>query len=386
MGVSHVLLVAAYMALVSAGHRVLSSILFPIATGLAEHGGVAFVQRRYHRLITTRREAKDFSVQGDQLELAVVVMVLCAHALAEGSRLAAIFAGAVLTHSYAWVGAATATFALNVFVRLGWLRFSFFCALRTLAGVKAAVMVAPTSWNVLHDELKVYGGYFRFIPLLGLVVARATRYSVPSLDAPGSPAFTTSATLALLCTLCLELLEDAVVLWELLPMAPVPTELLQRDMTRSNGDPAKLLALECRAASAVQGDPWRSFEVGRSAQGRRCSLTADPVTKMPGICLDEPEPELMERRVALGPRDHTRWGRLRAWLGHPRTVVPTLTLHGLRELPFVYQFGTVGVMVEFTNGLLSALIGAAYLRGLREMPCEGLGSFGMFWWDVPLSC
>ncbi|CAJ1363870.1 unnamed protein product [Effrenium voratum] len=86
-----------------------------------------------------------------------------------------------------------------------------------------------------------------------------------------------------------------------------------------------------------------------------------------------------------------RWGRLRAALGQRQQLVPALSLHGIRELPFRrVQLGACYVIMEVTMGLLSALLGPGYLRGLFDKPCEPSAVQAMLtyllWDDVPLSC
>ncbi|CAE7585150.1 unnamed protein product [Symbiodinium sp. CCMP2456] len=78
----------------------------------------------------------------------------------------------------------------------------------------------------LHDHMKIFGGYFRFTAILGLGAARAVFYGLQPVDSVQEPFFNSSATYALLAMMILEVVEDAVVLWELLPMAPVPREVL----------------------------------------------------------------------------------------------------------------------------------------------------------------
>ena len=98
---------------------------------------------------------------------------------------------------------------------------------KKLLGIRLAVAAfGPTSWTKLHDEMKVYCGYIRFIEPLALAASRAMVYRDISLTGPNAPAFNPSAACALLVLLVLEALEDAVVIHELLPMSPIPTELL----------------------------------------------------------------------------------------------------------------------------------------------------------------
>ena len=82
--------------------------------------------------------------------------------------------------------------------RCGWTRFFAYCFLKKLAGQRVAMCFAPTLYGKLHDEIKIYVGYFRFPVVIALVVARAIVYQEMSFAGLHSPAFNQSAALALL--------------------------------------------------------------------------------------------------------------------------------------------------------------------------------------------
>ncbi|OLQ06710.1 hypothetical protein AK812_SmicGene9957 [Symbiodinium microadriaticum] len=123
-------------------------------------------------------------------------------------------------------GTGSLTIVLNVLARLGWTRYVLFKVGRWIVGTNAAVaLFAPTGWSKLHDEVKIpvlhflqgfeevfliYGGYFRFIALIGLVIARYMMFGELVLDGPKAlaPAFNPSAACALLALLMLEILEE----------------------------------------------------------------------------------------------------------------------------------------------------------------------------------
>ena len=46
----------------------------------------------------------------------------------------------------------------------------------------------------LHDHMKIFGGYFRFIAILGLGAARAAFYGLQPVDSVLEPFFNSSAT------------------------------------------------------------------------------------------------------------------------------------------------------------------------------------------------
>ena len=96
---------------------------------------------------------------------------------------------------------------MNIFVRLGWNRYLAFHCLRRMS-TRLASEVAPSGWSKLHDDVKIYAGYFRFIAVVSLVFARAIYYEDLSFDGPKAPAFNFSAGCSLLALFLLELLED----------------------------------------------------------------------------------------------------------------------------------------------------------------------------------
>ena len=82
---------------------------------------------------------------------------------------------------------------------------------KRVAGARWAVdLAAPTAWSKLHDEIKIYGGYLRFVVPFSLVAARAMYYSDLSWAGPRAPAFNVSAAIAIVVLLIFEVLEDQV--------------------------------------------------------------------------------------------------------------------------------------------------------------------------------
>ena len=126
---------------------------------------------------------------------------------------------------------------------------------------KRALVFAPTAWNKLHDETKIYAGYFRFIVLVALVVARALIYQEFSLSSSRFPSFNISASLALLAMLIMEHLEDHVVVQQLVPMSPLLPEFIQHDLEK-DGRHGSLLSVDRRVVRFDDSqDIWRLDEL-----------------------------------------------------------------------------------------------------------------------------
>ena len=253
---------------------------------------------------------------GDQFGMVVPTCILLAHATAEGTRLAAMFAGAVTSQNYWWLGSAVNTLLLNLSARLGWSRFWAFKIMNALRGPTR--LLFPTAWNVLHDHLKLFGGYCRFIPLWSLIFARAWAYRV-SFEGAKAPAFNIPAAVAAVVLFLLEILEDLLIVHEVLPVAPIPEAVIQRHRSFGNNDPRQLFTMEMRPNVSNLSKSPEAVSLGKSDAFK-------PVV---------PSSELLDHMVAesaVGPRrSHSK---LRAWLGQERYLTPSLLLHGLRPMPF----------------------------------------------------
>ena len=179
-------------------------------------------------------------VTGDQMYYPVLSIPGAAHSFAESTRLAAVFAGAVLTARFYWMIVLLWTLALNLLSRLGWTRYVCFVVTRRLLGIQQALsLFAPTSWNMLHEEMKIYAGYLRFVPLLSLLGIRASLGS-------DHPFFNWSALGSLLGSLLVEILEDCIVVqarrwdqcqsWAREPLSPKETQVVQSSFAGAAAD------------------------------------------------------------------------------------------------------------------------------------------------------
>eukprot|EP00913_Durusdinium_trenchii_P027530 g25820.t1 len=227
VGISAILavIVVAYRLLL-VSQPVLASFFLPVCTAVVETGGVMYTKILYAKLVVQKRPM----VPGDISWVAMPYMMCSAHAFSEAARLAAVFSGAVSTGDYGWVASLAVTLSLNILVRSGWMRYGCYVLVRKIGGSKRAMwMLAPTAWNKLHDEMKIYAGYFRFIVVLALVAARAVLFQEISLSSSRAAAFNMSAALALIAMLLVEYLEDHIVLRELLPTSPVISEFVEHE-------------------------------------------------------------------------------------------------------------------------------------------------------------
>ena len=114
--------------------------------------------------------------------------------------------------SFQWIVVAVSTYTTNTLVRLGWIRFALFSAVQATCGNRVAVrFFGLTAWTKLHDEMKVYLGYFKFIPVLALVAARAIVHGLQPFDQPQTPGFSLTASCAIFVLILTEILEDVTV-------------------------------------------------------------------------------------------------------------------------------------------------------------------------------
>lgn len=358
-----------YAALLAANWTFVAAVFLPQATLLVEMGAVAVLRKLYCGLLWPLHSGEFAAEVGDQFGMVVPTCILLAHATAEGTRLAAMFAGAVTSQNYWWLGSAVNTLLLNLSARLGWSRFWAFKIMNALIGPTR--LLFPTAWNVLHDHLKLFGGYCRFIPLWSLIFARAWAYGV-SFEGAKAPAFNIPAAVAAVVLFLLEILEDLLIVHEVLPVAPIPEAVIQRHRSFGNNDPRQLFTMEMRPNVSNLSKSPEAVNLGKSHAFK-------PVV---------PSSELLDHMVAesaVGPRrSHSQ---LRAWLGQERYLTPSLLLHGLRPMPFFCTASLVLVMAELTYTLFNSLLGPGFLLGVVEEPCPRAERLQRFWMeDLPLSC
>mmetsp|Transcript_104882 Transcript_104882/g.249704 ORF Transcript_104882/g.249704 Transcript_104882/m.249704 type:complete len:676 (+) Transcript_104882:52-2079(+) len=369
-------IVLVYTFLISQGQLLIASMCLPVATSLTEMGMVLFTARVYTRLVFTKRP----EVSGDLSYIPMPGMIMGAHAFAESVRLVSLWAGAARSGSFSWVGAALWSLLLNVLNRLGWIRYGAFRIMKPMLGTELSLgLFAPTSWSKLHDELKIYGGYFRFIVPLALIAARALLFQDLRVTGPRAPAFNLSGACAIPALLLLELLEDRVVLHELLPMGPIPAEVLETKVQPYNSDPGALISVEIRPSrprtTPTAQDAWRMKEL--NAKGTRRISTIQSV-------VPEQPPALVDHLRSLGTRRFTIRSQLRRRLGQEREVIPALLLQGLREMPFKAHLTMGMVMCFFTSEWLEAALGPGFMKGLCET--SNLKPLALLWQPVPLEC
>lgn len=348
-----------------------ATVLLPLATAAVEASTVMGCKLAYKRLMVSRRPA----VPGDTSYIALPYMLMAAHSFCESARLVASFSGAVTSGSFSWIGSALLKLTLNILVRLGWTRYLLFQILRRLSPSLASLAV-PSGWTKLHDDVKIYAGYFRFITVASLVCARAIYYGDMSFDGPKAPAFNVSAGCSFVVLLALEILEDKVVIGEFLPMSPIPAEMLDvRTTRRMNSDFGRLVSMERRPNYRDQmQNVWRLGELNEQGE-RRGSVSVVPGKPV----------ELLDQCHSLGKRRSSLRSKFRRWLGQERTVIPALTLHGLREMPFLAQLSAAGICCEVAVAYMNATFSPGFLRG----KCETIPDFQelvMLWWPVPMQC
>ncbi|CAE7715394.1 unnamed protein product, partial [Symbiodinium pilosum] len=151
----------------------------------------------------------------------------------------------IRSNDFGWIGVAVSSYVMNIFLRLGWIRFVLFKAMRATCGLSmASRLFGVSSWVKLHDEVKVHAGYFRFIIIVALVTARAIAYGFLPFNHPQTPGFGLSASCAICGLLLTEILEDWTVLQQVLPESPVTVEMLTEHVSYMH--PRSLATFEWR--------------------------------------------------------------------------------------------------------------------------------------------
>ena len=343
----------------------------PAATAMAETGMVSFTRLAYTRLVVARRP----QIPGDMSRFVMPVMVFAAHGLSESVRLSALLSGAARTGSFSWISSAALGFALNALTRLGWLRHAFFCCTRCVFGAQWAIWIAaPNGFSKLHDEFKIYGGYIRFVAPCSLIIARAIYYRELSWSGPVAPAFNAATAGVFVTLFVLEVLEDVFVLQELLPAAPIPTEVLETNLPRNNSDAGALVSVEMRPNQAKDSS-WRGQELSPSGSKKLSPVMTNQFSDLSSV---QPQASLGTRRVSWG-------SRLRRQLGQEREVVPSMFLHGLREISFLEQLGCCAIACMFTLAWLELTLGPSKARGFCPSS-SALDPMDLLWRPVPMAC
>ncbi|CAK9034661.1 unnamed protein product [Durusdinium trenchii] len=261
VGTSAVLaaIVVGYRSLLAASQPIVASLFLPVSTASVEGIMVTFTRLMYTNLVVKRRP----SVPGDVSFVAAPYMLTAIHGFAEAARLVGLFSGPMKSGSFTWTGALAITLLVNVLARCGWTRFLAYSLVKRL-GLKQAWILAPSAYGKLHDEIKIYVGYFRFPAVIALVLARLMVYQDFSLSGPTSPIFNVSAGLALLCMLLVEYLEDHIVVRQIVPMSPILAEFIESSLQKDGfGRHGCLISVDLRVA-VEPSSAWRMEEVDES--------------------------------------------------------------------------------------------------------------------------
>ncbi|CAE7616467.1 unnamed protein product [Symbiodinium sp. CCMP2592] len=359
------LICTAYVLLIQDGYYVAGSFFLPCVAAASEALCVAASREAYCRFAWPHRTGGTGAVPGDQLNIPVTFSLALIHGGVECMRLTAVLAGVIRNDGLEWIVVAVATYTMNILVRLGWIRFALFSAVQATCGNRVALrLFGVTAWTKLHDEIKIYLGYFRFIPVLALVVARAIVHGLQPFDHPQTPGFSLSAFCAILVFLLTEILEDATVVKQLLPESP--TTVAMQEGPPSFMHPSR---------KEVTRQAGEFSHLGLDARPKVCRAWASlHLVSFPSLNFRQglEEPKLWEPgdlcgalRIVRGTSSDA-WGKLRRNLGEASRLVPSPSLHGLRELPFILQFSLAGALCNMMTILLAAFLGDGYLR--KAMP------------------
>jgi len=349
-----------YVSLIASNQAVLAAIFLPTVTASAELGLVKLVQVAHTRLVCMRPHQEMTS--GDQLHVVLPFMVMTTHACCEAARFLAIFIGTVADGGFSWIGSALGTFCFNLMMRSGWTSFLMFHFCKSVFGRRfAARRFAPSALNKLHNHSKVLGGYLRFVPIASLVTARALAYAGADLH----PAFNSSAAIALLVVFLLEILEDLIVLYEVIPASPLPEDFLKH--VAGNLDPHQLFAVELRPCD-------------HSGPAASVSWHASSVVPAPAPDVSD----LLEWRPALKRKAP---GGMKGFLRGAHSLRCGLALHGLREIPWPFQVAFAwAVTAAVCLPIFPAMLGAGYMLGLND-PCLASEVWSQYFWqESPHKC
>ena len=185
------------------------------STSASELLAVSLLERMYVKLVWPRAGDEQFIVWGDK-NSAITVLIGWAHAIAEGSRLISLLCAAVRSPSWKWQW----LLSLLIMILNNWV-------VRHGYHLSAAIRVLPRR---LHGWLKVGGcafvhrharlhcGYYRFIAVGCYMAWRL-------LWLGATPLFNTPTLVLFFVALFMEALEDAVVLYRLLPLDPWKSQM-----------------------------------------------------------------------------------------------------------------------------------------------------------------
>jgi len=337
-----------YVLVNSAGFGRTANALLPmVVTGL--ESTMVFVMQTAHREFVFETNAC-----GDQWYL-VMAAACCVHGFAESVKLAATVSGAAFCEDnpngltwpnegscdpYGWPVSLGTGLVTTLLGRFGWMRYWQGRIFRLFKFMNTAKNVAPSTITKMHDEVKFNFGYVRFIiPLTILFANLLTGKTVVVFNMP--------ATWCVIASFLLEIVEDLIVRYEVLPYPPSPNPTTY--MAYDNFDPRQLYAF-----------------------------------------VTSPEEQLVSRKKGRSSREMRNSKSFKSKLARLQTdgdfFPRALVLHGCRDMTMFEQVGLVGICAYFSTCLLQLLLGAGYVAGVCEQPLSVEDRFKeVLLWPLPLN-
>jgi len=370
-----------YLVASSAGYGSVANLMLPTVVTALEGLFVWIVQWAYRAFVFKHRASGNPGY--------TLCIALCGvHVFSESVKLTSIISAAAFCEDnpdglkwpdegscnpYGWVVSVCTSFVINILARCGWSRFffqRFLCAARLDT---VAILVAPSAISKLHDEVKYYIGYVRFLIPSSVLLANL-------LTGKGPVVFNMPATLCCIASLIAEIVEDVLAVTEIIPYAPSPQpcDFMQYD----NCDPWQLYTFVSSSAdteaTGISSSDGRSSARARSDSSRTSSAASVTNHKE------------LERRKSIETFSQS-CGRAFAAPPLLRTdgdyFPRALMLHGMRGMTRFELYGCIaGAMSIFSVCLYQLLLGAGYFHGVCDFPLLKRDRVKeLFLWPVPLN-
>lgn len=367
---------------ISAVSPISGAIFLPLVCSGAEMLFVSVANKLYNKIVREqRKDNSSKSVAGDQKRLLLPFIVGASHAEAESCRLMSLLGGAVRGSSpYSWGACAVMSLVLNVVNRTGWSRWVCgHLALRLTGSHRLRRLLTPSALTKLHDEVKFSLGYPRFGTPVAIMLARAIVLQDVDPSSPHFFAFNANFLGAFLTSILFEILEDAIVHHDLVPVPGVTAFDMSIFSTMESSDLRSIYATVQGSAKSGGDDVWRMDELtaaGRKASsdfnrklessgGRVCAFACDDFDRKP----EQPGDAFRRRQGQLRKMHHCA------------------SLHGLRPLTLIDHFGVISVFVGLAVVMSDVLFGPGYVKGVCLEPPPLLSTLLQgLWYGYPHIC
>lgn len=348
----------------------LGTLFLPGACSGAEALFVASTNFCYRKVVRQpRRDDPSKSVVGDQKRFMIPFVVGANHAEAETCRLMSLLGGTLRGSSpYSWAGSALLSVFMNVLNRTGWTRwFSGRFVFKLTGSLFLRGLSCGNALTKMHDECKFSLGYPRFGMPLAVMLARAIVYQDFDPSSPHFFAFNANFLAAYFTSLTLEMVEDVIVHFDLIPVPPADEFDVRVYSTMESQDLQSVYAtmdgtgtswrMSLRPSCTDEPeDVWRRDEL--NAAGNKHTSDFNRKSQKSGGCIFAFACDDVE-----GPGDAFRKRH-----GQVRRMHHSTSLHGLRPLTIMDHLGTISVVVGLSLVFSDALFGPGYMKGVCDGP------------------